>query len=268
MVLYHTRSFRFLFFYDYIMASSSIFAGDYEIPKLPKSKVLYIDKATVLYGASNTGKGILINEILKITVDDIPLIFVFQPTAGAENTLNGIVPDMVVYKTVNLKDIVNIYNRQDAATKIFDAANRLDVLKKLFDKCRTSEYTEIEEFICTGADKTLRIIENDSAYNDVRKAKSSKKVIDDKNDMLRKVYKKAIKSYKHKLLAHNLTKYELYAINYIDFNPRCMVIFDDCAADLAHWEIVILLKKCFSKRDGNICQVYGRFKMIKSLTHR
>jgi hypothetical protein len=83
-------------------------------------------------------------------------------------------------------------------------------------------------------DKILKNLE-ESSKDLHRKKKERKSVIDQAEEHLKAIYKQYIRKNRERLLKMVLTKEEVVAVDYLDFNPHIMLILDDCASRFKEW---------------------------------
>jgi hypothetical protein len=122
---------------------------------------------------------------------------------------------------------------------IYKRANRLDVLEQLILKLPKDIRKQIEKKTNTINNHKFQIREQ---YKNISKhtSKTSSLTSEDPklheiderfNEMLLKMYKQNLYKYLKTLWTRSdLTLEEKYTLQYIDFNPRMLIIFDDCAA--------------------------------------
>jgi hypothetical protein len=217
-----------------------IIVDDIKVDMLEKSYKYYLNKSTILFGASNSGKSTILLEILYLLKDKVPNIFVFSPTADNNNTFFGIVPEPLIFKELDISKLNEIYKRQQASTKIYNTVNDIVILKKLFDKVSTIEEKRIYDKANITAEN---FIEKHQSLN-----KSENKIIiteikNTRDKYLIDLYKSTIRKNKTRLKNMGISTIEQYTIRYLDFNPNCVVVLDDCGAILKKFQKEEVVKK-------------------------
>ena len=108
--------------------------GDKRIYFLEKNPNVYKDKIILLYGKTDSGKSTILLEILFLLKDIISIPIVFSPTNHADKEFDNIIPDLCIYRDVNIEKLEEILSIQEERTVHYDIANNIAVLKSLFDR--------------------------------------------------------------------------------------------------------------------------------------
>lgn len=225
-----------------------------KIKPLPKSYKYYLNKSAILFGATDSGKSTILIEILYLLKEHVPNIFVFCPTADDNKTFKNIVPSPLIFNTIDIQKLEEIYQRQKAATKIYNTVNELDALHNLFYKVATEKNIN---YISTIRQNTANIIkkkQQDMTLNSLLKKTAIEKIKKICNTFLITVYKNAIRNSK-KIHTVAITKQERYIIKYLDFNPNCIIVFDDCGAELSTFQKEITYKKIMYQGRHNFINI-------------
>lgn len=198
---------------------------------LEKDIKYFLNKSVLLYGASGSGKSTVLLEILHILKEEVPLAFVFSLTADDNNAFEKIIPRPMINTTVDIKLLHKIYHRQQAATRIYNMVSNRQFLKELFMK--VASHDDISKM-----EKAHR-----NAENIIEKKKSEpqgigleKNIISIRDEFLSKLYKYVIRNNKKRLLNMNITETDRYIIKYLDFNPHCIIVFEDCGVLLKQFQ--------------------------------
>jgi len=232
------------------------------IPMLNISPKAYIDKTIVIYGPTKTGKTVITKNIMKIVNPYIDQILVIAPSEPSNRSYEGFVdPPLIHYKLYNCegnskkddwKDkafmfLESIWKRQEMMAAIYTRSNRLEVLEALFQHVCKHIKEEAECVLITIKDKLQ------NAINDIKDQYSNEGIRDIKikditskfNDILIQVYKKYIHIDYENVWRANLNEDERYSLQYLCFNPRLLLIFDDCAAQLKPFFTKEIFRKLF-----------------------
>jgi hypothetical protein len=183
----------------------------------------------VLYGANKTGKTTLLLDLLKIIKPHIPNVIAFAPTADSNNSLKGIVPNILINRKVELSTIKDAYKRQQDAASVYNNANDIGVLQSLFRRVAGSSQLKNEKDVIdlkTAMCVKLKAIVVDT----IEKKKQENEIKEYSKKVLTSIYKKVISNASDVLLKMKITDTESQAIKFINFNPRMLMIFDDCAS--------------------------------------
>jgi hypothetical protein len=199
--------------------------------QLEKDVKYFLNKSIILYGPSKSGKSTVLMEMLYLLKEEVPLGFVFSLTADDNNAFEGIIPAPLIHSTVDMKLIHGIYRRQQAATRIYNMVNNPEALKCLFDKVASpDDVAKLEKAYLNARD----IIERRSPEVDVVSFRESIYAVRD--EFLNKLYKYVIRRNKARLLNMDLTDADRYTIKYLDFNPHCIIVLDDCGVYLKQFQ--------------------------------
>jgi len=240
-----------------------------DVPYFELSPELFLDRATGIFGPTYSGKSTIIKNIMIVLKDLIPQVLVVSPSEPSNHSYEGTVPKLLIhYSLADPKDktkedpkkfIDALWNRQELMTSIYNAANNVEYLGKLFDRIRIKHKREAVKKIVDANKKKEQMIKDikHSSLSDGIQAEKIKKINDRFTLFLVKVYKTSIREnidYLNKM--DDLTKEESNSLKHIDFNPRMLLIFDDCAATL---------KPCFKTPTFNKLLYRGRHVMITTL---
>lgn len=230
-------------------------SSDIKVKFLEKNAKYYLNKSTILFGASNSGKSTILIEILYLLRDYVPNIFVFAPTADSNNAFDNIVPAPLIFKTVDIDVLKEIYKRQQAATKIYNTVNNLSSLRKLFEKVADYKSVEAAKLAYNNANAIIQRKESDPTINFVERRSTMSEVKEVRDKYLSKLYKSVIRCNKQRLKNMELSEQSRYIIKYLDFNPNCVVVLDDCGAILKKFQKEEVVKKIIFQGRHNFINI-------------
>ena len=197
---------------------------------LPKNHKDYLNRTTIIYGRTNSGKSTIIDDIMYLCKDYIPTLFVIAPTNSSNNAYTNRIPSQFIKKELDADWLEKLLKRQKHSAGAYINANKLDILKAIYDKLpedssKTLELSIIKKAHCS-------IIYIDSLPMEFAQKKIQKhQILENRDAMLKKLYKTNIRYNKVTLEKMNdLSKVEKAALNFLDFNPNIMLILDDCAS--------------------------------------
>ena len=224
---------------------------DIHVKPLDLSYEHYLDRSAILYGATDSGKSTVLMEILNILTNKIPVAFVFSPTADENETFRGTIPNSMIYPTVEIKTLEEIYNRQKGSTKTYNIVNNLVSLRKLFVRVADRDMLIAEEEAIKNAQSIIKRKERDMNISHSGRKSLIAEVKKLKDSYLNKLYKHVIRSSKKIFRRMNLKESEKFIIKFLDFNPHCVIILDDCGAELKKFQNSEVLKKIFMQGRHN-----------------
>lgn len=231
-----------------------------KIPELNISPKSYIDKTIVIYGPTKTGKTVITKNIMRYLSDYIDQILVISPTEPSNRSYEGFVdPPLIHYKIYNSDNSKNdwkvqafnflesIWKRQEMMASIYTNTNKLENLQALFKYVVPHIKDEANQNInrIKLKLKNSKIQINKKYTNEGIREENIKKINNIFTDMLIQIYKKYIYIDYKNIWESNLTNDERYTLQYIYFNPRLLLIFDDCAAQLKPFFSREIFRKLF-----------------------
>ncbi len=199
-----------------------------EIPELAFDHKLFIDKSIVLYGASDTGKSTIIKDVMWYLNPYIDQGIVFCKSEDSSSTYEGILPRALTFTKLTEERLLEIWDRQTVFASVYKIANNIKTLTRLAMKTG-------DEIIKTHIIKAnLRKKELISAIekSDKDAAAKKKRIEVDCENFSRALCKSVIRTHRKQLLKMQLSDNEEFSLEHLDFNPRLLLIFDDCAADI------------------------------------
>ncbi len=203
------------------------------LPELDFTYQTFLDKTTILYGESKTGKSTIIIDILYQLKPFVDQIIVIAPTDPQNHTYSGktvkdrVVPLPCIHYSITDQLLKDIWARQEALTAAYMKANDKDVVESLFNRLN------LRDVKCTIDDITRRRREREAEiraqYTDQESVKTKiEEMNEDFNKLVIMIYKHYININKSSLQRMSLTKDEQFTIKYLNLNPRLVLVFDDC----------------------------------------
>ena len=236
------------------------------------SAAKYLDSSIVVTGPSKTGKTVIIRDIMHATKPFIDQVIVICPSEPSNQTYAKLVPASLIISSppaavagppaagrkkapadrnkLMEEYLTTLWKRQEMMAEIYTKANSLEVLASLFAKLPRSVRSDGQKLVDIFNGK------RDNAIAAVRKryarepglcAQEESKLDEKFAAMLTKIYKQLLIPNADALWAlTTLSKQERFSLEYLEFNPRLLLIMDDCAAPY---------KKMLEKSDV-ICQLF------------
>ena len=205
---------------------------EYTIPEFLIEPNAFIDKSTVLYGRSKTGKTVTTKDIMFNLQPYFPRVWVFAPTGEGTHDYDGVAPKGAMFETVTLEQINDVFEHAKMAKAVYENANNLKVLNKLFSRvASTKAKSHLKKMIDAFAQTKKRLNRKITAPAPRRAAQL--KVKDEFETGLRAFYKRVIEPNIQKLRLMRLNDKEKNSLHYLHFNPRTLVIFDDAMTEVA-----------------------------------
>jgi molybdopterin-guanine dinucleotide biosynthesis protein len=227
------------------------------IPWLNKDVNNHLDKTTLIFGGSGSGKTTIVEEIMYQLKDHIPNFLVVAPRTS-DIAYRRKLPARCIKEDLTKKKLQQIWKRQFDVTQLYNTANDINVLEDLFKKAPDRDSIVLLEGIKRISNKYIRDV--DSSNADFGKKKAQKTAMEELAiKKTKSLYKEAIRKNKHILERMDLLPREKIALEYLDLNPRFCLIIDDCSELFSTW------MKYFKKDEPNPfeCMLYkGRWNYM------
>lgn len=216
------------------------------IPFFPKSAENHLNLTTLIFGGSGSGKTTIIEEILYLIKDQVPIILVIAPKTS-DKAYRSKLPARCIKEDLTKNQLIKIWERQQNATQIYNTANNLDFLESVYNIV-----PDKTSFVTIGAikKKASEIISEieKSKTLDYGQKKAQKTAIEELQiKRITQIYKDQIRKHRDRLmqLKADLTPEQQIVIEYIDFNPRLALVIDDSSEKFQVW------MKYFKKNEVN-----------------
>lgn len=192
-----------------------------------------------IYGESKTGKSHITRDIMCTLQKTIPQILVVAPTneQNHDYDANGEVPSVFIHSKVDGAVLCRMWKRQEAARSAYNRANKPEVIARL------AHMTGDPQFIDSSA-KIRHLLKS---------ADEDEKIV--LETALHRISKAVIAKHRTTLKKAKLSKDELCAIKYLAFNPRILLIFDDCTDELKREKSNIMEKLFYQGRHNLITTI-------------
>jgi energy-coupling factor transporter ATP-binding protein EcfA2 len=197
----------------------------------------YLNKTTVLYGLTGSGKSTLIQEILYIIRNHVAGGFVICQSVLTVKSSDyyGVFPNNCIKTAVTPEWITNFLVKQKGRAAIYRTANDITNLKSVFNKIKDDQAKAAENSIQEKAKKYIQNITNSKlSYADIKSKVDSIEI--ESAAIMQKMYKSYIRKNKIKLeKMQNLTQEEHCCVKFLDFNPNIVLVWDDVASKFKEW---------------------------------
>lgn len=218
------------------------------VPDLEITHEKIIDKSSIVYGESGTGKSYIIVDMLHALRPYIDQIIVFAPTDRQNHTYDkGIVPLPFIHYTITPKLLTDIWSRQEALVAVYTQSNNINILKSLFRKIDDSRRAPAEAVI-SEINVQLKTFERELTQKNLDESQFKTKLNEMKEDcdkLLIEIYKTYITREAANIGRLNLTKQEQFTLKYHALNPRLVIVFDDCTDLIKKYRSHDVMQKIF-----------------------
>lgn len=222
-----------------------------QMPGLALGPELFLDRTTVLYGPTRTGKTVLVKVIMGVLRPLVEQVLVVSPTEAANRGYAGFVSPVLIHGSMGAPDpgdrrdterkaaqrfLKAVVARQEMMASVYKQANEFAPLLALFRRIPPASRGDYGRLIGAVEKKkraALAAIEREYVRAPARGAAEAKKAVEASREMVLKMVKRFVEAHAEELWARgDLAPRERRALEYVGFNPRLLLVFDDCAADL------------------------------------
>ncbi len=208
----------------------------------------------LLYGGTMSGKTQLSKYLVYLIQEDdlIPIYHLFTTTP---KNFEGQVPKAFIHLTYDPVKLREIYDRNVAQTTLYDETNKLMHLRSLYKMRPDRMVAKLLEEMET-ARRTLLASHSPAGFAELRSIEEELK--EKCEEIERSVLKRYIQFNLAFYLKQKLDEELQLTLEYIDFNPRTAIIFDDVAALIAgatKKDKKILMEIYFQGRNQNITTI-------------
>lgn len=200
-----------------------------------------LDRSICLYGETGTGKSSIVTEIMSILAPHIGQVMVISPTDRQNHTYEKCVPRAFIHYSLNTDTLTQVWARQEAMRVAYDRANNMTVLEGLFQKVGNPAAMTAISTIRT---KTQELINAERVKGgDITKAVEA--LQNRSKTSIVKIMKNHISNNVASLMRQQLNEHEQHTLKYLNFNPRLLLIFDDCTVQLLNSNNATILNNLF-----------------------
>lgn len=220
----------------------------------------FLNKTSIIYGRTQSGKSTIIDEIMFLLKNYVAIPFVICQSSItiSSSPYFGKLPNNCIKSGVTKEWLESFMETQKGKAAIYKTANDIKTLKIIFDKIKSSESIEAENAIKQYAERYTASTSANPRLDFSQKRDQITSIGNIQDTHLMDLYKKSIR--KNKFTLENMTTLtpdERCCVNYLDFNPNTMLIFDDCAASFKKWtkESVSIKEMFYNGRHYYITQI-------------
>ena len=191
-----------------------------------------LDRSLLFYGASGSGKSFLIKHCMYILRRHIPQVIVINPTDPTNHTYSsGCVKKPLIHYTLTEDLLINIWKRQEAFSAIYAKANDFYTLEKLFNRLDLPSVRPLISRVHSCKAQHIAAVEE--KYSDSKSIKKRKitEIEEQFKEFITLIYKRYIEKHRSDLMSRQISPDEVFCLKYLKFNPRMLLILDDCTAD-------------------------------------
>lgn len=239
-----------------------------KIPEYVLDPNKLVNKSIVLYGATGSGKTLIIKDILYELRNNVDQVLLISPTEMTNNAYEGIIPKPCKHPRLYLPDpekgkkkenpttcaklfLSKLLERQEILTSLYRSANSHENLDQLLRRIDRKYRAECAQYIdkISSYKRHFRHKVEKKKIPDTQKLEYYEKIEELCDGLMKDVKKKYLrKDHKYLTKLHDsgkLSEAEKQCYEYKDSNPNIVVIFDDCAADIVNIVKTDLFRQLF-----------------------
>lgn len=225
---------------------------DFKVPEFSFTAERFLDRMTAVYGSTGTGKTEIIKAIMHVLRPHIDQVLVVSPSQPSNQAYSGYVhPVYIRYKVGperssagrgaktkedKLKLLTDILSRQEMLTSVFRRTTQLGALRTLYEKIPPASRSMDKELVWLDDRRRqhLKKIKEQYRRAPARHGKAVERLEGLVDEAHRRIYRAEIERSRGQLqgLWDTLEGNEKITLKYLQMNPRLLLIFDDCAAEL------------------------------------
>ena len=227
-----------------------------EIPRHQFKPENLVNKSVGMFGLTSSGKTTIVRDMLYNTRTEFPVIVVFCPTDQFNGDYSSILPSALIHGAPTEDKIRQIKERQEEATNIYKMVNDLDVLKQLYRMIKCPEKYFLDKIESKEKEEFKKMCKENAASSDIEKIKEKYHKL--KIEFIKKHIRINARVFEKNF--NKLNELQQKSFKYRNFNPKILIIFDDCMN-----EINMMMKKdktktlegfFFKGRHINITMIY------------
>lgn len=223
--------------------SNIIYSGGTPIPRVDDAQQYFLNRLTIVYGPSGSGKSSIILHILNTLRDHVPIGIVCCPTAAMNSDYDNIFPNQCIYDDLTKPLLQRIFQRQNNVMTMYNLVRDPDTIKPLY------------KFVAD-SDSNAKIEKLDSIYRkgcqDIKSGYGDDEIDSAIGELTQKYNKKLVKIMRgciinniKRLQSCNLTEMQISLLNNFQINPNLCLLLDDCAASIKEWKDLTETKQLF-----------------------
>jgi hypothetical protein len=232
-----------------------------EITQFELQREHIIDQSMILVGPTKSGKSVIIRDVLYKVRESFNNAICFAPTEGSNGLYGKLFHPLCVHTQLGYprtfltksgkekkedgadafeRFLEEIWERQELRMENYNAAHSLEILPEVFAMIPAKQRRGGVQLLAD-IDKmeraTHRLLAGRCADPDELKVKIEA-VEEQFEESRRSIYRDYIRRYRRQLgkrlkaQGSRADPTHLVAVTYLDFNPRTLLVFDDCAAEL------------------------------------
>jgi ABC-type iron transport system FetAB ATPase subunit len=204
-----------------------------EINEFQVNATNLLNKGVIFYGPSGSGKTTMLLHFIHEIKNFFPIGFAFAPTNQEKHELDKIFPPICVHETLKLELIRDIYERQRAATNVYNTINTIESMLPIYRLVATPKDRQFTDAMEIKRSRVIGLLKN--KYGDSVEFRQQLQKLDViYNKKLAAYYKSIIKQNKRALMGryNNMNNNQKMVVKNIDLRPNALILFEDATTEL------------------------------------
>lgn len=226
-------------------------SGSELVPELIDDENLFLNRLTIIYGETGTGKTTVITHILNTLKQQIPVAVVANPTNRLNKNYNKYFPDQSIHDELSKTLLKNLLNRQKKSIGLYNLINDITALDPIFSKCSTrKDKDKIGQLLQKFNEHKKKIKQE---YDEINADKHINMIQEMNDNKIISIMQNVINENSVQLLSemspdgtnYGFSDKQLMIIKNILFNPNLLLLLDDCASTVKDWKDLTEIKQLF-----------------------
>lgn len=192
----------------------------------------FLDRSILFIGGSESGKTTLMLYLMDNLKNYYPRVIVFSTSNSENHFYDNKVPDIFIHDRPTKKVLENIWELASECTNTYNRVNQYKPMYALFkivaNRTEKLRFTALQAALKSAVKRIYETNNKPAVAGAVvmkLKSKFDKKIVK---------YMKSVVVRKRHLInkSYLRTEDELFAYHYLNYNPRTLLVFDDCTVEL------------------------------------
>lgn len=222
----------------------SIYIDNKQIPRVDLTKDLFLNRLTILYGPSGSGKSVLIRTIVNSLIEKIPIGFVCCPTARSNGDYDNIFPSAAVHDDLTATLMQKIFKRQKSMIDMYNLVRDVNAIRPLYECVKDYQTDARIQKNTKKMDEARYEIPKNMEENESIPALQELETVYNEGivKLMRKCINRSINDISNRM---KLSELQQAMIKNFNINPNILLIVDDCAARIKEWKDLTETKELF-----------------------
>lgn len=212
------------------------------LPELKYDYTHFLDKSTLLFGVSKSGKSFIMVDILHKLLGHVDQVLVVSPMDRQNHTYDcGLIPPPCIHYEITSELLTNMWERQVALVNVYTRVNDPEIIDRLFELCADATASQ---FIKASRQKFEQHQAQIKLAGGCVAAKIASVELKYKT-AINNIMKTTITKNRSMLERKGLDEDHMFSLKYLNLNPKLVLILDDCTDMLVKLKGHPVIQKLF-----------------------